>query len=142
MTTNKYDATRRTWRLAAVMRFRGFTRVRDLRNALAASGIHINEAHLWRICNGRIALIRFDMLLALCQVLNCGIEDLLTIHRSAALETPRITANQKPSRNGGTRVVREDVPLGQITGIVPVPFDTQLGGTSSENDGAIRGAIE
>ena len=68
-----------TWRLAEIMAAHGMHNSTDLIPRLAERGIQLSRPQVYRIVHQRPERMSLQLLAALCDILGCGVEDLLTV---------------------------------------------------------------
>jgi len=68
-----------TWRLAELMAARGMRNSTDLIPLLAERGIELSRPQVYRVVNQRPERVSLQMIAALCDILGCGVEDLVTV---------------------------------------------------------------
>ena len=67
------------WRLAEIMAAHGMHNSTDLIPRLAERGIQLSRPQVYRIVHQRPERMSLQLLAALCDILGCGVEDLLTV---------------------------------------------------------------
>ena len=67
------------WRLAEIMAAHGMHNSTDLIPRLAERGIQLSRPQVYRIVHQRPERLSLQLLAALCDILGCGVEDLLTV---------------------------------------------------------------
>jgi DNA-binding Xre family transcriptional regulator len=68
-----------TWRLAELMAARGMHNSTDLIPLLAERGIELSRPQVYRVVHQRPERVSLQMIAALCDILGCGVEDLVTV---------------------------------------------------------------
>jgi DNA-binding Xre family transcriptional regulator len=68
-----------TWRLAELMAARGMHNSTQLIPLLAERGIQLSRPQVYRVVYQRPERISLQMMAALCDILGCGVEDLVTV---------------------------------------------------------------
>ena len=68
-----------TWRLAELMAARGMHNSTQLIPLLAERGIELSRPQVYRVVYQRPERISLQMMAALCDILGCGVEDLVTV---------------------------------------------------------------
>ena len=68
-----------TWRLAELMAARGMHNSTDLIPLLVERGIQLSRPQVYRVVHQRPERISLQMIAALCDILGCGVEDLVTV---------------------------------------------------------------
>ena len=71
-----------TWRLAELMAARGMHNSTQLIPLLAERGIQLSRPQVYRVVYQRPERISLQMMAALCDILGCGVEDLVTVTAS------------------------------------------------------------
>jgi DNA-binding Xre family transcriptional regulator len=106
------------WRLAEIMATHGMHNSTDLMPRLAERGIELSRPQVYRIVYQRPERLSLHLLAALCDIFECGVEDLLTItatdvrRKKAASSTttarPNVVDLNKSVRPRRARVIRDD----------------------------------
>lgn len=65
------------WRLRQVMAERGFWKTTELVTPLAARGIELSRAQIYRLVTQKPERLNLDALAALCDILDCTPNDLI-----------------------------------------------------------------
>lgn len=68
-----------TWRLAELMAARGMHNSTDLIPLLVERGIQLSRPQVYRVVHQRPERVSLQMIAALCDILGCGVEDLVTV---------------------------------------------------------------
>ena len=68
-----------TWRLAELMAARGMHNSTDLIPLLVERGIELSRPQVYRVVHQRPERVSLQMIAALCDILGCGVEDLVTV---------------------------------------------------------------
>jgi DNA-binding Xre family transcriptional regulator len=107
-----------TWRLAEIMAAHGMHNSTDLIPRLAERGIQLSRPQVYRIVHQRPERLSLQVLAALCDILGCGVEDLLTVTATdvrrkkaataAKASPPNVVAINKSVRPRRARVLRDD----------------------------------
>ena len=108
-----------TWRLAELMAARGMHNTTDLIPLLVERGIHLSRPQVYRVVNQRPERVSLQLIAALCDILSCGVDDLLTVTatdvrrrtasaRSQTAPTPNIVELNKAVRPRRARVISDD----------------------------------
>jgi DNA-binding Xre family transcriptional regulator len=109
-----------TWRLAEIMAAHGMHNSTELIPRLAERGIELSRPQVYRIVHQRPERISVQLLAALCDIFDCGIEDLLTVtatdvrrrraasSRAAAPSARNVVELNKSVRPSRARVIRDD----------------------------------
>jgi DNA-binding Xre family transcriptional regulator len=83
------------WRLRQLMNDRGIDTTTELRRALAASGVRLSTVAVWRLVTQPPRRLSLPILAALCNVLDCSPNELITTSRSPTPNTQPETCNQR-----------------------------------------------
>ena len=75
------------WRLRVLMAERGMFKTTDLQPRLAEHGIRLSDSQVWRLVTGKPERLSLQVLIVLCEILDCGAGDL--IRRREAEAPPR-----------------------------------------------------
>ncbi|MDO3125564.1 putative transcriptional regulator [Mycobacteroides abscessus subsp. bolletii] len=106
-----------TWRLAELMAAQGMHNSTDLIPRLAERGIHLSRPQVYRVVHQRPERVSLQLMAALCDILGCGVQDLVTVtaadarKRKAASGTtppPNVVELNKSVRPRRARVVTND----------------------------------
>ena len=107
-----------TWRLAELMAARGMHNSTDLIPLLVERGIELSRPQVYRVVHQRPERVSLQMIAALCDILGCGVEDLVTVtaadvrrrKASAGSPTPRpnVVELNKAVRPRRARVISDD----------------------------------
>lgn len=68
-----------TWRLAELMAARGLHNTTDLIPLLAERGITLSRPQVYRLVNGQPERVHLLLIAAVCDIFDCGPQDLLTV---------------------------------------------------------------
>jgi DNA-binding Xre family transcriptional regulator len=68
-----------TWRLAELMAAHGMHNSTDLIPRLAERGIQLSRPQVYRVVHQRPERVSLQLMSALCDILGCGVEDLVTV---------------------------------------------------------------
>lgn len=68
-----------TWRLAELMAAHGMHNSTDLIPRLAERGIQLSRPQVYRVVHQRPERVSLQLMAALCDILGCGVEDLVTV---------------------------------------------------------------
>jgi DNA-binding Xre family transcriptional regulator len=85
-----------TWRLAELMAAQGMHNSTDLIPLLAERGIQLSRPQVYRIVHQRPERVSLQLLAALCDILGCGVDDLVTV--TAADARKKKSASGESSR--------------------------------------------
>jgi DNA-binding Xre family transcriptional regulator len=106
-----------TWRLAELMAAHGMHNSTDLIPRLAERGIQLSRPQVYRVVHQRPERISLQLMAALCDILGCGVEDLVTVtandvrRRKTASDSapaPNVVELNKSVRPRRARVVADD----------------------------------
>lgn len=74
------------WRLRIVMAEHGMFKATELAPRLAEHGIRLSDSQVWRLVTGRPERLNLRVLVVLCEILDCEVNDLV---RSVQAARPR-----------------------------------------------------
>ncbi|MBV9651367.1 MAG: helix-turn-helix transcriptional regulator [Pseudonocardiales bacterium] len=77
------------WRLSELMARRGLHNSTDLAPLLRERGINLSPSQVYRVVTQRPERVSLKLLAALCDIFDCGIEDLITVTATDAKKTRR-----------------------------------------------------
>ena len=108
-----------TWRLAELMAARGMHNSTDLIPLLVERGIELSRPQVYRVVHQRPERVSLQMIAALCDILGCGVEDLVTVtaadvrrrKASASSQTtprPSVVELNKAVRPRRAKVISDD----------------------------------
>ena len=108
-----------TWRLAELMAARGMHNSTELIPLLFERGIQLSRPQVYRVVHQRPERVSLQMIAALCDILSCGVDDLLTVtatdvrrrKASASSQTapaPNVVELNKAVRPRRARVLSDD----------------------------------
>jgi DNA-binding Xre family transcriptional regulator len=108
-----------TWRLAALMDARGMHNSTDLIPLLVERGIELSRPQVYRVVHQRPERVSLQMIAALCDILGCGVEDLVTVTAadvrrrkasasSPAVPRPNVVELNKAVRPRRAKVISDD----------------------------------
>lgn len=106
-----------TWRLAELMAAHGMHNSTDLIPRLAERGIHLSRPQVYRIVHQRPERVALQLLAALCDILGCGVEDLVTVTAADARakktvsgmnQAPNVVELNKSVRPRRARIITDD----------------------------------
>jgi DNA-binding Xre family transcriptional regulator len=108
-----------TWRLAELMAARGMHNSTDLIPLLAERGIELSRPQVYRVVHQRPERVSLHMIAALCDILGCGVEDLVTVTAadvgrrkasgsSPTAARPNVVELNKAVRPRRARVISDD----------------------------------
>jgi DNA-binding Xre family transcriptional regulator len=86
------------WRLAELMARDGLHNSTDLAPLLRERGIDLSPSQIYRIVTQRPERVSLKMMSALCDIFDCGLEDLVTV-TAADVQRPRQAAAQARAGN-------------------------------------------
>lgn len=72
------------WNLRSVMADRGMYQTTDMQRALSAEGMVLSREQVYRIVTRVPSRLNTDLLVALCRILDCEPNDLISINRHQA----------------------------------------------------------
>ena len=97
-----------TWRLAELMAARGMHNSTQLIPLLFERGIELSRPQVYRVVHQRPERISLQMMAALCDILGCGVEDLVTVTASRCPSTQSVVglaarsqAQRRRTQQGG-----------------------------------------
>ncbi|KQY09309.1 Cro/Cl family transcriptional regulator [Mycobacterium sp. Root135] len=105
------------WRLAELMAAHGMHNSTDLMPRLAERGINLSRPQVYRIVAQRPERISLQLMAALCDILGCGVEDLVTVTATDARKKktasgttapPNVVELNKSVRPRRARVITDD----------------------------------
>jgi DNA-binding Xre family transcriptional regulator len=85
-----------TWRLAELMAAHGMHNSTDLIPRLAERGIQLSRPQVYRIVHQRPERVSLQLLAALCDILGCGVEDLVTVTATDARKKKAASSTTAP----------------------------------------------
>lgn len=86
------------WNLRLKMAERGIYQTTELVPLLAERGIHLSREQVYRMVTQRPQRISMDTLAALCDILECGVEDIIELREiGAQADRKRSGAPAKPA---------------------------------------------
>jgi DNA-binding Xre family transcriptional regulator len=108
-----------TWRLAELMAARGMHNSTELIPLLLERGIQLSRPQVYRVVHQRPERVSLQLIAALCDILSCGVDDLLTVtatdvrrrKASASAQTtpaPNVVELNKSVRPRRARVLTDD----------------------------------
>lgn len=108
-----------TWRLAELMAAHGMHNSTDLIPRLAERGIQLSRPQVYRIVHQRPERVSLQLMAALCDILGCGVQDLVTVTATdvrrrktaagaAAPTPPNVVELNKSVRPRRARVITDD----------------------------------
>ena len=84
-----------TWRLAELMAARGMHNSTDLIPVLVERGIELSRPQVYRVVHQRPERVSLQMIAALCDILGCGVEDLVTVTAADVRDAKRPPARRQ-----------------------------------------------
>ena len=87
-----------SWRLREIMAARGLFNISDLIPLLVERGIDLSPSQIYRLVGQKPERMSMTLLGALCDALNCTVEDLCQFHTVATAQ--RKNAVNAPASNG------------------------------------------
>ena len=100
------------WHLRQVMAARGMFATTDLIEPLAQRGIHLSSSQVYRLVVERPERLSLKILMALCDILDCGMDELIEPIAAATPSAKKRTADGADAGVGSLRPRRA-----RITGI-------------------------
>lgn len=106
-----------TWRLAELMAARGMHNSTELIPRLVERGIQLSRPQVYRVVTQRPERVSLQLIAALCDILGCGVDDLVTVtatdvrRRKASSEAapaPNVVELNKSVRPRRARVISDD----------------------------------
>jgi DNA-binding Xre family transcriptional regulator len=108
-----------TWRLAELMAARGMHNSTDLIPFLVERGIQLSRPQVYRVVHQRPERVSLQMIAALCDILGCGVDDLVTVtaadvrqrkvsSSSQTAPRPNVVELNKAVRPRRARVISDD----------------------------------
>jgi DNA-binding Xre family transcriptional regulator len=88
------------WHLRQVMATRGIFQTSELVPLLAERGVHLTRQYVHKLVTTPPQRVNLDLLAALCDILDCGPNDLLEPVSAAVEQTRTGTSDSEPSRRG------------------------------------------
>lgn len=104
-----------TWRLAELMAARGMHNSTELIPLLVERGIQLSRPQVYRVVHQRPERVSLQLIAALCDILSCGVDDLLTVNatdvrrRKASSSSPTAPAPNVVELNKAVRPRRARV---------------------------------
>jgi DNA-binding Xre family transcriptional regulator len=86
-----------TWRLAELMAARGMHNSTQLIPLLLERGIQLSRPQVYRVVHQRPERISLQMMAALCDILGCGVEDLVTVTASVSVDAASSGSRSLPA---------------------------------------------
>jgi DNA-binding Xre family transcriptional regulator len=86
------------WRLPELMAAQGMHNSTDLIPRLAERGINLSRPQVYRVVHQRPERVSLQLMAALCDILGCGIEDLVTVTATDARRR-KAASSETTSRN-------------------------------------------
>jgi DNA-binding Xre family transcriptional regulator len=105
------------WRLAELMAAQGMHNSTDLIPRLAERGIQLSRPQVYRVVHQRPERISLQLMAALCDILGCGVDDLVTVTAtdarrkktaSGTTPPPNVVELNKSVRPRRARVITDD----------------------------------
>ena len=107
-----------SWRLAELMAAHGMHNSTDLIPRLAERGIQLSRPQVYRVVHQRPERVSLQLMAALCDILGCGVEDLVTVTATDArrrktasgttIAPPTVVELNKSVRPRRARVISDD----------------------------------
>lgn len=89
-----------TWRLAELMAARGLHSTTDLIPLLAERGVELSRPQVYRLVNQRPERVSLQFIAAVCDIFDCGPEDLITVTAADARRKRTGTERRRPRPHG------------------------------------------
>jgi len=109
------------WNLRLKMAENGLFKTTELHSLLKERGLRLSREQVYRLVTGTPQRLNMELLAALCEILSCTPNDLITVHRAAALQAVNDSAP------AGT----EKKPARQINDITPIRAQINKPGTQN-----------
>jgi DNA-binding Xre family transcriptional regulator len=100
------------WRLRVLMAERGMFKTTDLQPRLAEHGIRLSDSQVWRLVTGKPERLSLQVLVVLCEILDCEASDLIRRSEAEAPPRARESGGRKLDKNLKPREVRLRRPTG------------------------------
>jgi DNA-binding Xre family transcriptional regulator len=81
------------WRLAELMARHGMHNSTDLTPLLRERGIDLSPSQVYRVVTQRPERVSLKLIAALCDIFNCGPEDLVTVTAADAKKARKVASN-------------------------------------------------
>ncbi|GAA4425018.1 hypothetical protein GCM10023169_22260 [Georgenia halophila] len=99
-----------TWHLAELMASAGMHNSTDLLPHLKERGIELSPSQIYRLMTGRPERVSIQLLVAVCDIFDCGLEDVITYTASdqvtrKAAASPNVVDLNKTIRPKRARVI-------------------------------------
>ena len=98
-----------SWRLREIMAARGLFNISDLIPLLVDRGIDLSREQVYRLVTQPPQRVRLDVLAALCDALECSLDDLVTITRREASAPVAVGEEATRGSIGDLRPVRATI---------------------------------
>lgn len=98
-----------TWHLRSVMASRGIFQTSKLGPLLAERGIDLSREQVYRLVAQTPQRVRLNVLSALCDALECSLDDLVSVKRSTTATQPIAVGEQTRGSIGDLRPLRATV---------------------------------
>lgn len=98
-----------TWNLRSVMASRGLFQTSKLGPLLAERGINMSREQVYRLVTQTPQRVRIDVLSALCDALECSLNDLVSVERKEAPAAPVAVGEQTRGSIGDLRPLRATI---------------------------------
>lgn len=85
------------WNLRQLMATMGMYQTTDLVPLLAERGVSLSREQVYRLVTQSPQRLSMDILAALCDILNCGVQDLITVVPAADEELSRKAMSARPA---------------------------------------------
>ncbi|WP_100451547.1 helix-turn-helix domain-containing protein [Mycobacteroides abscessus] len=85
-----------SWRLAELMAAQGMHNSTELIPRLSERGIQLSRPQVYRVVHQRPERVSLQLMAALCDILGCGVEDLVTVTANDARKRKTATGTATP----------------------------------------------
>ena len=83
------------WRLRVVMAEHGMFKANKLTPRLAEHGIRLSDSQVWRMVTGRPERLNLRVLVVLCEIFDCEVNDLVRAVQSAKPAVKKFTSHRR-----------------------------------------------
>ncbi len=84
------------WKLRDLMARQGLFQTADLQPLLAEHGVLLSREQVWRLVTQEPVRVQLDTLAALCDILQCRLDDLIEVYEARAqLKRPKAVGEQE-----------------------------------------------
>lgn len=98
-----------TWNLRSVMASRGIFQTSKLGPLLSERGIDLSREQVYRLVTQAPQRVRLDVLSALCDALECSMDDLVSVTRTEKSSQPKAVGEQTRGSIGDLRPLRATI---------------------------------